>query len=180
MAILFTNKTTARTGSNKSDFEIMQENNALAREKKKLRYTVTFAVGIPLFIIIYFFLVPRLFHNYGVMLVVAAISLVIGYIPSEFAVKSKYGVGEGTGMVLTAATTCTYNFTEDKIMLAQDFDTLDIPYTAIERVTQDPYFFYIYYMSRKFQLDKNGFSTKSGDFERLMYDHGKNIGVECK
>lgn len=70
MNILFSNRTTTRSENNMSDLDLMQANNQLAREKKKLRYTVTAAIAIPLFIIIYFLLMPRLFRNYGTLVVV--------------------------------------------------------------------------------------------------------------
>ena len=178
MNILFSNRTTTRSESNMTDLDVMQANNALARDKKKLRYTVTAAIAIPLFIIIYFFLIPRLYHSYATMLVVGFICLVIGYFPSEMAVKAKYGSGAGTGMVITPPKTYTYNFTEDKIMIVSDFESMDIPYMAIDKVTQNPYYYYIYYMGQKFQLDKNGFSTNSGSFEDLMVNYGKTIGIE--
>lgn len=178
MNILFSNTTTTRSESSMSDLEIMQANNALGREKKKLRYTVTGAIGIPLFVIIYFFLIPAAYTNYATMLVVGFICLVIGYLPAEMVVKSKYGNGAGTGMVITPPKTYTYNFTEDKIMIVQDFESMNIPYNAIDRVTQNPYHYYIYYMGYKYQLDKNGFTTNISEFERLMMNNGKTIGVE--
>ena len=89
MNIYFSNKTTVRSENNMSDLDIMQANNELGREKKKLRYTVTIAIAIPVFIIIYFFLIPRLFHNVGMRIVIAAISMVIGYFPAE---APKYSV----------------------------------------------------------------------------------------
>ena len=178
MNILFSNTTTTRSESNMSDLEIMQANNALGREKKKLRYTVTGAIGIPLFVIIYFFLIPAAFTNYATMLAVGFICLVIGYFPAEMVVKNKYGSGAGTGMVITPPKTYTYNFTEDKIMIVQDFESMNIPYSAIDRVTQNPYHYYIYSMGYKYQLDKNGFTTNSSEFERLMMNIGKSIGVE--
>ena len=115
MNIYFSNKTTVRSENNMSDLDIMQANNELGREKKKLRYTVTIAIAIPVFIIIYFFLIPRLFHNVGMRIVIAAISMVIGYFPAEAVVRAKYGSGAGTGAVVTPPKTFTYNFTEDKI-----------------------------------------------------------------
>ncbi|MBQ1433462.1 MAG: YcxB family protein [Ruminococcus sp.] len=178
MNIYFSNKTTVRSENNMSDLDIMQANNELGREKKKLRYTVTIAIAIPVFIIIYFFLIPRLFHNVGMRIVIAAISMVIGYFPAEAVVRAKYGSGAGTGAVVTPPKTFTYNFTEDKIMIVQDFETMNIPYNAIEKVTQNPYNYYIYYMGYKYQLDKNGFTTNTGEFERLMINIGKNIGIE--
>ena len=178
MNILFSNNTTVRAENNLTDLDIMQQNNQLGRDKKKLRYTVTMAIAIPLFVIVYFGFIPRLLHNYGILLGVFAVSVIIGYFPAEMAVKAKYGNGTGTGTVMTPPKKSTYHFTEDKIMMTQDFETMDIPYNAIERVTQNPYFFYIYYMGYKYQLDKNGFSGSSKDFENLMTSLGKSIGIE--
>lgn len=79
---------------------------------------------------------------------------------------------------MAPAKTYTYNFTEDKIMIVQDFESMNIPYYAIDKVTQNPYYYYIYYMGSIYQLDKNGFTTSCADFENLMASCGKSIGIE--
>jgi hypothetical protein len=178
MMVLFQNSTTVKSESNKSDYDIIHANNELNRRKNRLRYGVTFAVAIPLFIVIYYLLMPRLFHNYGTFLVIMAICIVIGYLPSEIIVKSVFGVGTGTGEAISAPKVFKYVFTDEKIMVTRDFDSINIPYSGIERVTQNPYFYNIYFMGNKYAIDKNGFTCNSKEFEKLMLDMGKNIEIE--
>ncbi|WP_295153181.1 YcxB family protein [uncultured Ruminococcus sp.] len=178
MTVLFQNSTTVKSESNKTDYDIIHANNDLGRQKKKLRYGVTFAVAIPLFIVIYFLMLPRLFHNYGIMLLTAAICIVIGYLPSEIIVKSVFGAGTGTGEAMGAPRMFKYVFTEDKIMVSRNDDVINIPYSGIERVTQNPYYYNIYFMGNKYAIDKHGFTCAASEFERLMNDMGRHIEVE--
>jgi type IV secretory pathway VirB2 component (pilin) len=178
MIVLFQNNTTVKSESNKSDYDIIHANNELNRRKKKLRYGVSFAVAIPLFIVIYGLMLPRLFQGYSTAVTIFLICLVIGYLPSEFIVKSVFGKGTGTGEVLSAPKIFKYVFTDEKIMVTRDFDTINIPYGSIERVTQNPYYYNIYFMGNKYTIDKNGFTCNKTEFEKLMFDMGKNIEIE--
>ena len=111
MIVLFQNSTTVKTESNKSDYDIIHENNELNRRKKKLRYGVTFAVAIPLFIVIYGLMLPRLFQTYSTCVAVLLICVAIGYLPSEMIVKSVFGNGTGTGEVISGPKVFKYVFT---------------------------------------------------------------------
>lgn len=178
MAMLFQN-TTKLTESGMSNMDMITANNNLGREKKKMRYTVTAAVGIPVFIVIYFFLTPNLFHNYGTMLLIGLVSLVIGYIPAEIAVRSKYG--DTTGAVQAAASNSRiikYSFMDDKILINEGLNTDNIFYNQIVKVTQNPYYYYIYTANQMFQISKTGFSVNAQEFEKLMTNCGLTIGVD--
>ena len=63
-------------------------------------------------------------------------------------------------------------------MVTRDFDTVNIPYSSIEKVTQNPYYYNIYFMGNKYSIDKNGFTCNKTEFEKLMFDMGKNIEIE--
>ena len=178
MIVLFQNSTTVKTESNKSDYDIIHENNELGRQKKKLRYGVTFAVAIPLFIVIYGLMLPRILQGRNTAIAIMLICIVIGYLPSEMIVKSVFGKGTGTGEVISGPKVFKYVFTDEKIMVSRDFDTINIPYNGIERVTQNPYYYNLYFMGNKYTIDKQGFTCPAVEFEKLMYDMGKEIEIE--
>ena len=83
-----------------------------AGKKKKLRFGISFAVAIPLFIVIYYLLLPRFLHDDYVAFVIFMICLFIGYLPSESVVKSVFGAGTGTGEILSAPKVFKYVFTD--------------------------------------------------------------------
>lgn len=178
MIVLFQNSTTVKSESNKSDYDIIHENNELNRRKKKLRYGVTFAVALPLFIMIYGLMLPRLFQTYTTASAIFLICIAIGYLPSEMIVRSVFGKGTGTGEVMSGPKIFKYVFTDEKIMVTRDFDTINIPYSGVERVTQNPYYFNLYFMGNKYTIDKQGFTCPVTEFEKLMYDMGKEIEIE--
>ena len=180
MIVLFQNSTTFRSENNKSDYEILQANNELSRKKKRLRYGVTAAVGIPLLLIIRFFLyiIGLRSMGYAGYLILGSVCLVIGYLPSEAVVRYVFGNKTGTGDQLSAAKTFKYVFTDEKIMVSCNEDATNIPYSSIDRVTQNPYYYNIFFMGNKYQLDKRGFSVDSHEFEKLMGSQGKTIEVE--
>ncbi len=178
MIVLFQNNTTIKSESNKSDYDIIHANNELGRRKKKLRYGVTFAVAFPLYIVLYVMLVPDFLKGYGTSAVTIAICIVIGYMPSEMIVKSVFGSGTGTGEVVSAPKIFKYVFTDEKIMVTRDFDSISIPYSGIDRVTQNPYFYNIFFIGNKYAIDKNGFNCNKIEFEKLMFDMGKDIEIE--
>ena len=177
MVVLFQNSTTYKSNSGMSDHDIVQANNDLKRRKDKLRYTIGVSVCV---VWLLFRIIQTGGHGFGYMafLIQTFIGLLIGFVPAELIVRKVYGNSTGIGVGVTSSNVFKYTFTDEKILVTQDFDTVSIPYGEIQQVTHNPYSYFVYHNGNRYQLDKTGFSVDSKEFEKLMLNCGKTIGIE--
>lgn len=175
MAVIFQNSTSYKSNGGMSDHDIVQANNELKRRKDRMRYTITLSVCV---VWMLYRILTSSYYSYAYFLINMAIGLILGYIPAEFFVRRTYGSSTGVGVTVTAPKIYKYTFTDDKIIVSCDFDSATVPYFEIERVTQNPYSFFVYHRGNRYQMDKTGFSTDPREFEKLMLNNGKTIGVE--
>ena len=104
---------------------------------------------------------------------------IIGFFISEMIIKSKYGNTTGAVQESAANTRIIkYSFMDDKILINEGLNTDSIFYNQIVKVTQNPYYYYIYTANQMFQISKTGFSAAPQEFEKLMNTYGITIGVD--
>lgn len=175
MVALFQNSTTYKSNSGMSDHDIMTANNELKRKKDKLRYTIGVSVCV---VWLLFRIITTGGMGYAGFLIQTFIGILIGFVPAEFIVRKTYGNNPGIGVGVTSSKVFKYTFTDEKILVTSDFDTINIPYGEIERVTHNPYSYFVYYRGSRYQMDKAGFSVDSKEFEKLMLSYGQTVGIE--
>lgn len=71
-----------------------------------------------------------------------------------------------------------YTFTDDKLIVTENFDSKDIPYNMIIKVTQDGEYYYMHTAFEKLILSKGGFTKTPSEFETLVTSYGLTIGNE--
>lgn len=179
MAVLFQNTTklvpqTFSTGA--FDADAFHERNALSRENnKKRRIIATVIACVGLAICEGRLLAKGLTFNYRGFFIHFFIFAFIGAMLSEFFLKMLFPDNQQVPVQNNPVREVKYSFTNDKIMVTENFNTNNLYYNQISRVTQDAVNFYIYTTYDKLMISKGGFNTNPSEFEKLMASYGFSI-----